>query len=88
MLSRPLAAERRHSFMAATKTEDIGSGGRVPMRSNSSSSEPPDQNASSNWRAWARRRLSRSILSMMIAQLQNEARISMTMTACTMMSCL
>ncbi len=44
---RPLAALRRHSRIAAAKTELIGSCGRWPTRSNRSSSEPPDQNVSS-----------------------------------------
>src|SRR6185295_13196368 len=84
--SRPLAAERRHSRMAATNTEAIGSGGRSPMRSNRSSSEPPDQNDSSNCLARVRRRRRRIIFPKMMVQLQNEARISSTTTHCTMMS--
>jgi hypothetical protein len=32
-VSSPLAAERRHSRIAATKIADIGSRGRLPMRS-------------------------------------------------------
>src|SRR5262245_58181704 len=86
--SRPLAAERRHSRMAATNTEAMGSGGRSPMRSNRSSSEPPDQNDSSNCLARERRRRRRMIFPKMIVQLQNEARISSTTTHWTMMSAL
>ena len=86
--SRPLAAERRHSRMAATNTEAIGSGGRSPMRSNKSSSEPPDQNDSSNCLARLRRRRRRISLPKMIVQLQNEASTSSTTTHCTMMSAL
>ena len=82
----PLAAQRRHSRMAATKIADIGSGGLGSRRSNRSSSEPPDQKASSNCLAWLRRRRSRSALSKMIAQVQNEASSSRIITILTMMS--
>ncbi len=42
-----LAAERRHSRIAAANTADIGSTGRLPTRSYRSSRLPPDQNESS-----------------------------------------
>jgi hypothetical protein len=86
LVSRPLAAERRHSRIAATKIEAIGSVGRLEMRSNSSSSEPPDQNASSNCLAWARSARRRISLWMMIAQLQIDASRSMIITAFTIQS--
>src|SRR5581483_1267115 len=85
-VSRPLAAERRHSRIAATKIEAMGSVGRLAMRSNSSSSEPPDQNASSNFRAFERRLRRRMLLSKMIAQLQIEAISSRMITAFTIQS--
>src|SRR5262245_4900654 len=86
VVSRPLAAERRHSRMAATKIEDSGSGGLLPRRSNSSSSEPPDQKLSSNCLALNPRPRMRIIFEKMIAQLQNEARISARITTLTTMS--
>ena len=73
-MSKPFEAERRHSRIAATKIEAIGSAGRLLMRSNSSSSQPPDQNDSSNCPARPFSRFSRIAFSKMIAQLQNEAR--------------
>ena len=50
----PLPDDRRHSRMAATKIDDMGSLGRWPKRSNRSSSELPDQNFSSNCSALAK----------------------------------
>ena len=51
----PLAAERRHSRMAAIKIDAIGLVGRSLIRSYRSSSDPPDQKASSNSSAWAQK---------------------------------
>ena len=79
----PFAWNRRHSCMAATKTAAIGSRGCAPMRSNSSSSEPPDQKFDSNSRAQLLRRRRFHHLSTMIAQHQIEAPSSMTITALT-----
>src|SRR5262245_2835650 len=86
VVSRPLAAERRHSRMAATKMDDSGSGGLLPRRSNSSSSDPPDQKLSSNCLALKPRPRMRIIFEKMMAQLQNEARISARITTLTTMS--
>ncbi len=65
------------------KIADIGSSGREPSRSYRSSSEPPDQNASSNEAAWARSRRIRIIFSKMIDQHQNEARTKISITIFT-----
>src|SRR5205823_2075065 len=72
--SRPLEALRRHSRIAAAKTELIGSFGRWPTRSNRSSSEPPDQNVSSKLVAACCSRRMRRVLSKMTAHDQNEDR--------------
>jgi hypothetical protein len=64
----------------------IGSVGRLLMRSNSSSSEPPDQNDSSNCPARPFSRFSRIAFSKMIAQLQKEAKSRMSITTLTTMS--
>src|SRR5207237_7627693 len=83
---RPLAALRRHSRIAAAKTELIGWCGRWTTRSNRSSSEPPDQNVSSKLVAacWSRR--IRRLLSKMIAHDQNEAASRSSRTSLTMLS--
>src|SRR5580704_5780055 len=84
--SSPLAALRRHSRIAAAKTELIGSFGRWPTRSNRSSSEPPDQNVSSKLVAACCRRRMRSVLSKITAHDQNEARSRSRITNLTMLS--
>src|SRR5690349_14984970 len=83
---RPLAALRRHSRIAAAKTELIGSCGRCPTRSNRSSSEPPDQNVSSKEVAACCSRRNRRLLSKMIAHDQKEAKSRISMTSLTMLS--
>jgi hypothetical protein len=65
-----LAALRRHSRIAAAKTELIGSCGRWPTRSNRSSSDPPDQNVSSKLVAACCSRRRRKLLSKMTAEQQ------------------
>src|SRR6266404_1292817 len=84
--ARPLAAERRHSRMAATNSADMGSGALVSRRSNRVSSEPPDQKDSSNCLAWLRSLRRRSDFSKMIAQVQNEAANSISITSLTIVS--
>src|SRR4029077_9866735 len=84
--SRPLAALRRHSRIAAANTELIGSFGRWPTRSNRSSSEPPDQNVSSKLVAACCSRRMRNVLSKMTAHDQNEARSRIRITNLTMLS--
>ncbi len=79
----PRAADLRHSRMAEENTAVIGSDGRCPTRSLRSSSDPPDQNASSNFSARDSSRRRRHILSRMIAQVQIEAKNNMIMTALT-----
>src|SRR5258706_9164655 len=84
--SSPLAALRRHSRIAAAKTELIGSFGRWPTRSNRSSSEPPDQKVSSKLVADCCRRRMRNVLSKMTAHDQNEATSRSRITNLTMLS--
>src|ERR1700720_4274693 len=84
--SSPLAALRRHSRIAAAKTELIGSFGRWPTRSNRSSSEPPDQNVSTKLVAACCSRRMRNVLSKITAHDQNEASSRSRITNLTMLS--
>src|SRR5207248_8640555 len=60
--------------------------GRWPTRSNKSSSDPPDQNVSSNEFAACCSRRTRKLLSKMIAHDQKEARSRISITSLTMLS--
>ncbi len=85
--TRPRSVERRHSRIAARKITAIGCcGPATERRSYSASSEPPDQKSLSNLSVSAITLRIFMILSKMIAQDQNEARISISITAFTIQS--
>ena len=79
----PFTVARRHSLIAETKTLACALSGSSPRLLYKSSSDPPDQNKSSNSSAPRFCLRIRVILSKMMAQHQTDAPISSSITAFT-----
>ena len=86
VLSKPFSEDLFNSRIATTKMDDIGSDGLKPTLLYKSSKEEPDQNFSSNFLDLFVTALKPNILSNIIAQLQIEARIRISITTLTTIS--